>query len=156
MLEKTIAWSLNNRLAVLAGTLVVVLAGLWSLQGMNIDAFPDTTPVQVQVNTDCPALAATEVERMVTFPIEALMGGMPGLAHVRSISQFGLSQVTVTFDDGTDIYQVRQIISERLAAVQLPAGIPHPELGPVATGLGEVFHYVVVPKENEFVDLMEL
>ena len=92
MLEKIIFWSLNNRLAVLSGAAVIVLAGLFSLQGMNFDAFPDTTPVQVQINTDCPALVATEVERLVTFPIEALMGGMPGLAHVRSISQFGVSR----------------------------------------------------------------
>jgi cobalt-zinc-cadmium resistance protein CzcA len=156
MLERTITWSLNNRLAVLSGAAVIVLAGLVSLQGMNFDAFPDTTPVQVQVNTDCPALVATEVERLVTFPIEALMGGMPGLAHVRSISQFGVSQVTVTFDDGTDIYLVRQIISERLASVELPPGIPRPELGPVATGLGEVFHYMVAPRGADPLDLMEL
>ncbi|MGE5193463.1 MAG: efflux RND transporter permease subunit [Deltaproteobacteria bacterium] len=156
MLEKTISWSLNNRLAVLAGMVVIVLAGIWSVRGMNFDAFPDTTPVQVQINTDCPALVATEVERLVTFPIEALMGGMPGLAHVRSISQFGVSQVIVTFDDGTDMYLVRQIISERLASVELPPGIPRPELGPAATGLGEVFHYMVVSRGNAPLDLMEL
>ncbi len=156
MLSGTISWSLNNRLAVLAGTIVIVAVGVWSLRGINFDAFPDTTPVQVQINTDATALVATEVERLVTFPIEALMGGMPGLVHVRSTSQYGVSQVTVTFDDGTDIYLVRQIISERLTALELPAGIPRPELGPVATGLGEVFHYMLAPDGLDCPDLMEL
>ncbi|HEY2250379.1 MAG TPA: CusA/CzcA family heavy metal efflux RND transporter, partial [Planctomycetaceae bacterium] len=155
MLEKAITWSLANRFAVLAATFIVAVAGAWSLSNLNFDAFPDTTPVQVQINTDAPALVATEVERMVTFPIEALMGGMPGLAHVRSISQFGVSQVIVTFDDGTDVYLVRQIISERLSSLQLPPGIPRPELGPVATGLGEVFHYMLVPDQLSEKNLME-
>ncbi|MBS0260706.1 MAG: efflux RND transporter permease subunit [Planctomycetes bacterium] len=156
MLKTTIAWSLENRLLVLAGTLVIALAGTWSLSELNFDAFPDTTPVQVQINTDAPGLVATEVERLVTFPIEALMGGMPGLAQVRSISQFGVSQVVVTFEDGTDVYLVRQIINERLSTLQVPPGIPRPELGPVATGLGEVFHYMLIPDPAEGQDLMEL
>lgn len=156
MLQKAITWSLANRFAVLAGTLIIAVVGAWSLSNLNFDAFPDTTPVQVQINTDAPALVATEVERMVTFPIEALMGGMPGLAHVRSISQFGVSQVTVTFDDGTDVYLVRQIINERLSSLQLPPGIPRPELGPVATGLGEVFHYMLVPDRVTDKSLREL
>ncbi len=156
MLYRIISWSLNNRLAVLVGTLIVALAGFRSLRGMNFDAFPDTTPIQVQINTDAPGLVATEVERLVTFPIEAVMGGMPGLSQVRSISQFGVSQVTVTFDDGTDIYLVRQIISERLSGLEIPPGIPRPELGPVATGLGEVFHYLVTSNDPTHSDLMEL
>jgi cobalt-zinc-cadmium resistance protein CzcA len=156
MLQKAIAWSLENRLAVLAATLLVAVAGVWSLGNLNFDAFPDTTPVQVQINTDAPALVATEVERLVTFPIEALMGGMPGLAHVRSTSQFGVSQVIVTFDDGTDVYLVRQIINERLTSLQLSPGIPRPELGPVATGLGEVFHYMLVGERCDAESLMDL
>jgi cobalt-zinc-cadmium resistance protein CzcA len=156
MLYRIISWSLNNRLAVLAGTLIVAVAGCWSLRGMNFDAFPDTTPIQVQINTDAPGLVATEVERLVTFPIEAIMGGMPGLAQVRSISQFGVSQVTVTFDDGTDIYLVRQIISERLSGLEIPSGVSRPELGPVATGLGEVFHYLVTSNDPAHSDLMDL
>jgi cobalt-zinc-cadmium resistance protein CzcA len=156
MLYRIISWSLSNRLAVLAGSAIVILAGVWSVQRMNFDAFPDTTPVQVQINTDAPGLVATEVERLITFPIEAQMGGIPGLAQVRSISQFGVSQVTVTFDDGTDIYLVRQIISERLIGLDIPPGIPRPEMGPVATGLGEVFHYLVTSDEPAQRDLLEL
>src|SRR5579872_3321682 len=155
MLHRTIAWSLGNRVFILAGTVLIAIAGAWSLANLNFDAFPDTTPVQVQINTDAPALVATEVERLVTFPIEALMGGMPGLKHVRSISQFGVSQVVVTFEDGTDVYLVRQIINERLSTLQMPPGIPRPELGPVATGLGEVFHYMLVPEAGG-PDLMAL
>ncbi|MGD9645251.1 MAG: efflux RND transporter permease subunit [Pirellulales bacterium] len=145
MLTRTITWSLGHRGIVVAATVIVALAGVYSLGRLNIDAFPDTTPVQVQVNTDVPGLVATEVERLVTYPIELLMGGLPGLVEVRSISQFGLSQVTVTFDDETDLYLVRQLIQQRLTTVEMPTGVPRPELGPVATGLGEVFHYVLAP-----------
>ncbi|SFJ35998.1 efflux RND transporter permease subunit [Planctomicrobium piriforme] len=145
MLIQIISWSLRNRAAVLLLTALVAVAGFISLQHLDIDAFPDTTPVQVQVNTDVPGLVATEVERLVTFPIELVMGGLPGLVEVRSISQFGLSQVTVTFDDGTDIYLVRQLIAQRLSNIEMPVGVPKPELGPIATGLGEVFHYVLLP-----------
>lgn len=148
MLQSIITWSLNHRALVICGAVVLALAGWVSLLGLNIDAFPDTTPVQVQINTVAPALVATEVERLITFPIELAMGGMPGLQYVRSISQFGLSQVTVTFDDGTDIYRARQMINERLTSLEMPAGMPRPEMGPVATGLGEVFHYLLVPQGN--------
>jgi cobalt-zinc-cadmium resistance protein CzcA len=141
MLTKIIHWSLDHRLAVVVATFAIALAGFFSLRALTIDAFPDTTPVQVQVNTDVPGLVATEVERLVTFPIELSLGGLPGLMDVRSISQFGLSQVTATFDDRTDIYQARLLIAQRLANVQMPDGVPRPELGPVATGLGEVLHY---------------
>ncbi len=157
MLIKVISWSLNHRLIVIAATLVVALVGFLSLGRLNIDAFPDTTPVQVQINNDVPGLVATEVERLVTFPIELVMGGLPGLVEVRSISQFGLSQVTVTFDDRTDIYLARQLISQRLASVELPAGMPRPELGPIATGLGEVFHYALsADGTDDSVDMTQL
>ena len=148
MLLNIIAWSLENRFKVIGAALVVALIGAISLRGLTIDAFPDTTPVQVQVNTDVPGLVATEVERLVTFPVELVMGGLPGLVEVRSISQYGLSQVTVTFDDQTDIYLVRQLIAQRLSSVEMPVGVPRPELGPVATGLGEVFHYALSPGEG--------
>ena len=117
-------------------------AGL-SLRYLDIDAFPDTTPVQVQINTVAPALGPEEVEQQITFPIEQAIGGLPGLENVRSISKFGLSQVVVTFEDGTDIYFARQLVNERLATVELPQGIERPKMGPVPPGLGEVFHYVV-------------
>lgn len=156
MLQKVITWSLTHRLFVLGGAVVLAVAGWLSLTALNIDAFPDTTPVQVQINTVAPALVATEVERLITFPIELAIGGMPGLRDVRSISQFGLSQVTVTFDDGTDIYLARQMINERLTALEMPAGMPRPEMGPVATGLGEVFHYLLVPRGEDGADLTDL
>jgi len=94
MLTSVIAWSLKHRVAVVVSAIVVAIVGILSLRILTIDAFPDSTPVQVQVNTDVPGLVATEVERLVTFPIELQMGGLPGLVEVRSISQFGLSQVT--------------------------------------------------------------
>jgi cobalt-zinc-cadmium resistance protein CzcA len=149
MLTKIISWSLEHRFIVIAATFVMACAGVVSLNVLTIDAFPDTTPVQVQINTDVPGLVATEVERLVTFPIELLMGGLPGLTEVRSTSQFGLSQVTVTFEDQTDIYLVRQLISQRITNLEMPAGSTKPELGPVATGLGEVLHYVLSAKDRE-------
>ena len=156
MLQSIITWSLHHRILVIGGALALTLAGWLSLVGLNIDAFPDTTPVQVQINTVAPALVATEVERLITFPIELAIGGMPGLQDVRSISQFGLSQVTVTFEDGTDIYRARQMINERLTSLEMPAGMPRPEMGPVATGLGEVFHYVLVPQGPKPTPLTDL
>src|SRR5581483_8223345 len=153
MLTAIISWSLRNRWLVLALALLLGAAGVVALRHLVIDAFPDTTPVQVQINTVAPALVATEVERLITFPVEMLMGGMPGLEKVRSISQFGLSQVTATFSDNTDIYLARQLIAQRLATLELPEGVPRPELGPVATGLGEVLHYHVKASGRQHPDL---
>jgi cobalt-zinc-cadmium resistance protein CzcA len=143
LLTALIDWSLRNRLIVLAGGLGFIVLGLLSLGQLNIDAFPDTTPVQVQINTIAPGLAPTEVESQITAPVEQGISGLPGLEQVRSVSKFGLSQVVVTFADGTDVYFARQLINERLGAVELPEGMPRPTLGPVATGLGEVFHYLL-------------
>ena len=122
---------------------VLALVGLLSLARLPFDAFPDTTPVQVQINTTAPALSPLEVERQITFPVEQAISGLPGLMEVRSISKFGFSQVTAIFDDDTDIYLARQVVSERLAAAELPEGVGRPALGPGATGLGEVFQYVL-------------
>ncbi len=143
MLSAIIQASLRNRLlvCVLAGALIVV--GGRSLSLLPIDAFPDTTPVQVQINTSVPALSPQEAEQQVTIPVELGVSGLPGLINVRSISKFGLSQVVATFDDKTSIYLARQLITERLQSVELPEGLERPQLGPIATGLGEVFHYVV-------------
>src|SRR5579872_6536450 len=124
---------------------MAVVGGV-SLRYLDIDAFPDTTPVQVQINTVAPALGPEEVERQITFPVEQAISGLPHLDQVRSISKFGLSQVVVVFADGTDIYFARQMINERLNTVEIPQGVPRPRMGPVATGLGEVFHYVVASK----------
>ena len=108
-----------------------------------IDAFPDTTPVQVQINTTAPALGPEEIEQQVTLPVELAVSGLPGLAEVRSVSKFGFSQVVATFTDDTSVYGARQFITERLNTVELPEGIERPQLGPIATGLGEVFHYML-------------
>ncbi|MDA1049345.1 MAG: CusA/CzcA family heavy metal efflux RND transporter [Planctomycetota bacterium] len=153
MLNWIIDVSLRNRAVVLVAVGVVIAAGAWSLQYIDIDAFPDTTPVMVQVNTTAPALSPEEVEQQITFPIEQVISGLPDLEKLRSISKFGMSQVVVTFEDGTDIYFARQLIGERLATVELPEGIERPKMGPVSTGLGEVFHYVV---RAEGVDITSL
>src|SRR4051794_7154255 len=101
MLEQIISWSLTHRRTVLLGSLAVVVLGMFALRALNVDAFPDTTPVQVQVNTQAPGMVPEEIERQITFPVELAMNAMPGIAEVRSISMFGLSQVVVTFADGT-------------------------------------------------------
>jgi cobalt-zinc-cadmium resistance protein CzcA len=156
MLDSIIAWSLSRRLMVLFGAAVVCLVGWVAVRGLVIDAFPDTTPVQVQINTVAPGMVAEEVERQITFPVELAMGGMPGLEDIRSASMFGLSVVIVTFRDGTDIYFARQLINERLGTVEVPPGAARPEMGPVSTGLGEVFHYLLVPKGMSITDVKTL
>jgi cobalt-zinc-cadmium resistance protein CzcA len=148
MLNGIINAAMNNRLAVLAGVLVLVVAGASALSSLNVDAFPDTTPIQVQINTVAPSMVPEEVEKLITFPVELALGGLPGLQQIRSISQFGLSQAVVTFADGTNIYFARQQIAERLAGLEMPPGIPRPEMGPVSTGLGEVFHFTIKPQDD--------
>jgi heavy metal efflux system protein len=155
MLNALIDFSLKNRFVVLllAGLLVVV--GLRSATQLPLDAFPDTTPVQVQINTVAAELSPDEVERLITFPVEYALGGLKGLEQVRSLSKFGFSQVVAIFADGTDIYFARQQVSERLGDAKLPEGISRPSMGPVATGLGEVYHYLLT-SENPDYGLIEL
>lgn len=148
MLNWVIDLSLRHRMWVILLTLAGAVIGVISIGQLDIDAFPDTTPVMVQINTVAPSLGPEEVERQITFPIEQALGGMRGLQALRSVSKFGLSQLTVVFNDGTDIYFARQLINERLTTVELPGGISRPKMGPVSTGLGEVFHYVVKPSED--------
>lgn len=143
MLARFINFSLNNRLLVCVLAVVLVVVGARALWTLPVDAFPDTTPVQVQINTVAPALNPVEIEQQITLPIELAISGLPGLQNVRSVSNFGLSQVVATFDDRTSLYLARQLIMERLQGVELPEGIARPQLGPISTGLGEVFHYVV-------------
>jgi cobalt-zinc-cadmium resistance protein CzcA len=143
MLNWIINFSLKNRLLVCVLALALVVIGGRSLSILPIDAFPDTTPVQVQINTTAASLNPQETEAQITLPVELAIGGLPGLQNVRSISKFGLSQVVATFDDRIDIFKARQLIMERLQTVELPEGLARPQLGPIATGLGEVFHYVV-------------
>lgn len=155
MLNWLIDFSLRNRAVVLVAVLAMMVAGAFSLQFLDVDAFPDTTPVMVQINTVAPSLSPEEVERQLTFPLEQAIAGLPGLEKLRSISKFGLSQVVVIFEDGTDIYFARQLINERVGTVELPAGIERPKMGPVSTGLGEVFHYVLTKKGVDFSKLPE-
>lgn len=143
MLTRLIDLCLRHRPIVLLSTAVLFAVGVASFRQLPFDAFPDTTPVQVQVNTTAPALSPLEVERQITFPIEQAISGLPGLTEVRSISKFGFSQVTAIFEDEIDIYLARQVVSERLPAAELPEGVGRPALGPVATGLGEVFQYLI-------------
>ncbi len=143
MLAPLIDICLRHRPIVLLATAALTLSGLVSLSHLPFDAFPDTTPVQVQVNTTAPALSPLEVERQITFPLEQVVSGLPGLTEVRSISKFGLSQLTALFEDGTDIYLARQVLAERLSTAELPARVSRPSLGPVSSGLGEVFQYVL-------------
>jgi len=150
MLNWLIDFSLRHRALVILGALLLGGVGVVSLRQLDIDAFPDTTPVQIQINTVAPALSPEEVERQITFPVEQAISGLPGLEDLRSISKFGLSQVVVIFEDGVDIYFARQLINERLSTVELPEGIQRPQMGPVSTGLGEVFHYVLVYEGVDF------
>lgn len=143
MLTRLIDLCLRNRPLVLLGAVLLVVAGLTSFQRLAFDAFPDTTPMQVQVNTAAPALSPVEVERQITFPLEQAITGLPGLQEVRSVTKFGFSQITAIFDDSVDVYLARQVVSERIASVELPSGIETPTLGPLSTGLGEVFQYIV-------------
>ena len=153
MLTRILEWSLKHRLLVVLLWAGLAIAGVLSVLRLPIDAFPDTTPVQVQVNAVAPALSPLEIERQLTAPIEWSISGLPRLKEVRSISKFGFAQVIVTFEDGMDIYLARQVVAERLQGVELPPGIPRPQLGPVSTGLGEVFHYLV---KGEGASLAEL
>jgi heavy metal efflux system protein len=144
MLERILRFSIQRRGLVLLAALVIAAVGVLSAPSLPIDAVPDITNVQVQVNTEAPGYSPLEAEQRITFPIETAMGGLPRLAYTRSISRYGLSQVTVVFEDGTDIYFARQLVTERIQSVlgQLPEGI-EPEPGPIATGLGEIYMYTV-------------
>src|SRR4051812_37629065 len=144
MIQRIIELSIKQRLFVLLAMLGLVVAGGWSAIRLPIDAVPDITNIQVQVNTEVPALAPEEIENLVTFPLEMELSGVPGMTEVRSLSKFGLSQITVIFKERTDIYRARQLISERLqnAVEKLPRGLS-PKLAPITTGLGEIYFYVV-------------
>jgi cobalt-zinc-cadmium resistance protein CzcA len=144
MLNRLLEFSVRQRVFVLLATVVLVGIGVYSALRLPIDAVPDITNVQVQVNTAVPALAPEEIEKLVTFLIENEMAGIPGLTELRSLSKFGLSQVTLVFEEGTDIFRSRQLVSERLQTVveDLPPGLT-PKLAPISTGLGEIYYYVV-------------
>lgn len=144
MLQRLINFSIRQRWLILMATAAIVALGIYNYQRLTIDAVPDITNVQVQINTEAPGYSPLEAEQRVTFPIETAMGGLPRLEYTRSLSRYGLSQVTVIFKDGTDIYWARQLVNERIqeARSKLPPGI-EPKPGPIATGLGEIYMFNV-------------
>ena len=150
MLNKIIGFSINNKLITGLFVLALIFYGVYELTKLPIDAVPDITNNQVQVITVAPSFGATDIERLVTFPIEQANSNISGLKEIRSFSRFGLSLVTIVFEDDIDIYWARQQVAERLQKVQaqIPAGIGNPELGPITTGLGEIYQYVVRAKKG--------
>ncbi len=144
MINRILALSIQNRWFVIMAAIAVGALGAWNFTRLPIDAVPDITNVQVQVNTVAPGYSPLEVEQRITFPLETAMGGLPKLEYTRSLSRYGLSQVTVVFKDGTDIYFARQLVNERIqqAKEQLPPGV-ETAMGPVSTGLGEIYMYAV-------------
>jgi heavy metal efflux system protein len=145
MLQKVIEFSLNNRFLVIAVVLLMAGAGVYSAIMLPVDAVPDMTNTQVTVITEAGSLSPVEVERLITYPIEAVMGGLPKVEEIRSISKFGISVVTIVFNESTDIYFARQVVQERvpLAASAIPSGYGPPEIGPLATALGEILQFEV-------------
>lgn len=143
MINAIIRFSVSHRLIVMLLVAILVAAGWYSLRRLPIDAVPDVTNVQVQVLTAAPSLAPLEIERQITFPVEVAMSGLPGIQEIRSVSKFGLSAVTIVFNDSVDTYFARQLVLERLsqAREQIPENIGSPEMGPISTGLGEVYQY---------------
>ena len=147
MLTRILDFSIKNKLIVILFTLTIAAFGIYAVINIPVGALPDITNNQVQVITVAPSLGATDIERLVTFPIEQANNNIPGLHEIRSFSRFGLSLVTIVFDDDVDVYWARQQVSERIQNVkgQIPQGVGVPELGPVTTGLGEIYQYVLRP-----------
>ncbi|MFZ5480816.1 MAG: efflux RND transporter permease subunit [Myxococcota bacterium] len=143
LVDRILAWSLRNKVLVLIFTAVAAVAGVWCVLRLPIDAVPDVTNVQVQILTEAPGLGPEEVERFLTVPVEQAMGGIPKVEEMRSLSRFGLSVVTVVFEEGTDIWWARQVLGERLveARESIPEGYGEPEMGPVSSGLGEIYQF---------------
>ena len=158
MLERILQFSLTQRFLVLVAAALVVVIGLFSWQQLTLDAVPDITTNQVAINTETGGMSPEEVEKLVTFPIETSLGGIPGVEQVRSLSQYGLSQVIVTFRDDVDTYFARNLVNERLNSVKesLPSGIESPQLGPVSTGLGDIYMYALESEKRSPMDLRTL
>jgi len=160
LIDRFLKAVLRNKLLVLLGAVLWVLAGVRAMNSLHVDAVPDVTNVQVQILTDSPGLSPLEVEQFVTFPVETAMSGLPQIEEVRSLSRYGMSVVTVVFLEGTDLWWARQLVSERLSAAKgaIPAGVGEPEVGPPSTGLGEVFQFEITAAEGyeDSLDLMDL
>src|ERR1041384_3938876 len=143
MLNKIIRFSVQHPILILLLVVLLCAAGVFSFGRLPIDAVPDVTNVQVMVLTAAPALSPLEIERQITFPVETAMSGLPDIDEIRSVSKFGLSAVTIAFNDSVDTYFARQLVLERLsqAREQIPEIIGSPEMGPISTGLGEIYQY---------------
>src|SRR6476661_5860541 len=142
MTDNIIAYFYRERLVVTVASILIVAGGIFALYNLNVDAFPDVTPVQVEIDTDAEGLAPQEVEQLVTFPVENVMNGIPGVTRVESLSKFGLSVVTVYFNDDVDLYFARQQVFERLSNAEVPSGI-QPTMGTITTGTGQIYLYQV-------------
>ena len=155
MINRLIELALKHRFLVVVFGIIIVAYGIYSTLRLNIDAFPDVTNIQVQINTEAAGLAAVEVEQLITFPIESVMNGLPDVTEVRSISKTGLSVVTVVFEDDVDIYFARQLVLERLQAARerIPEGLAEPEMGPITTGLGQIYKYILVGRNKTAMEL---
>ncbi|MCC9600431.1 CusA/CzcA family heavy metal efflux RND transporter [Stieleria sp. JC731] len=158
MVNRIIQWALDNRFIVMLLAIVLLGIGGFSAMTLPLDAVPDLTNVQVQVLTNSPSLGPVEVEQFITFPVENALSGVPKVSEIRSISRFGLSAVTVAFEDGTDIYWARNLVNERLikAKEEIPPGMGTPELGPIATGMSEIYQFEVRPEPGHDFSLKEL
>src|SRR3972149_10622661 len=157
-MHRLIDLSLRNKFLVLILTAVVGGVGVYSALRLPIDAVPDVTPNQVLVLTQSPGLGPVEVERFVTFPVETAMSGLPGITDIRSISRFGLSSVSIYFEEGLDIYFVRRLVMERLPEARgaIPEGFGTPEMGPISTGLGEIYQFEVSGDGYSAMDLRSI
>ena len=148
MLDKIINFSIKNKLIIMLMTLGWIIYGIIELRKLPIDAVPDITDNQVQIITTSPSLGAPDVERFITFPLEQSVNNIQGIKQMRSFSRFGLSVVTIVFEDGVDLYLARQQVSERLQQVSkdIPKTLGVPEMAPISTGLGEIYQYIIRPK----------
>ncbi|CAM4208464.1 efflux RND transporter permease subunit [Pseudoalteromonas byunsanensis] len=158
MFNRLIDWSVSNRVLVLLALFVTLSAAVVTIPKLNLDAFPDVTNVQVTINTQAPGLASEEVEKLITYPIEAVMYALPNVEQVRSVSKTGLSGVTIVFTEGTDIYFARQQVFERLQSAKelIPKGLGTPEMGPNTSGLGQIFQYLLIAEPDSDIDTMAL
>lgn len=149
MINSLIRAAISQRMLIMGLSLLVIALGVWGYQRLAIDAVPDITNVQIQINTEAPGYSPLETEQQITFPIETALYGLPNLEYTRSLSRYGLSQVTVIFKDGTNIYDARNLVDQKLGSIKsaIPAGL-EPQMGPIATGLGEIFMYVVEADEG--------
>ncbi|MAN27357.1 efflux RND transporter permease subunit, partial [Mesonia sp.] len=150
MINKIIAFSINNKFIIGLLTLALIGTGIWSMMTVNLGSVPDITNNQVQVITQSPNLATEDIEQFVTYPVELSMGNLPGVTEIRSISRFGLSVVTIVFEDDMGTYLPRQLVQEKLNELgeSIPEKFGSPSMGPISTGLGQIYEYTIKPEEG--------